>query len=223
MPGAGSHAIDSASACPATDLAGTARPQGAQCDVGAFEVPAAPPAVAGTGLGFGSVTTGTATTRSVDVSNPGLPALPLAISVSGDLAFTLDGHTCGAALAGGDDCAVTVRFAPAATGARTGSLQIGGETLALTGTGVAPPSDPAPVDPQNNPPQATASCVVPRLKGKTLIAAARALQNANCKLGTVTRRGRGRKGRVRSFSPKAGTSLPSGATVRLVLNRRPRR
>jgi CSLREA domain-containing protein len=219
MPGPGSHAIDASTSCPSTDLAGTARPQGVGCDVGALEVPAAPLAVARTGVEFGSVTAGGTATRSVDVSNPGLPALPLAISVSGDPAFTLDGHTCGAALAGGSDCSVTVRFAPTATGARTGTLQIGNEVVNLGGTGVAPPTDP-PGGGAPQVPQETARCLVPRLKGKTLVAAARALQNANCKLGKVTRRGRGRPGRVRSFSRKAGTSLPAGTAVRLVLNRR---
>jgi CSLREA domain-containing protein len=216
LPGAGSPAIDAAASCPDTDLAGTARPQGAACDIGAVEVPATAAAVARTGLAFGSVTTGTAVTRTVDVSNPGLPGLPLAFSVTGDSELTLAGHTCGAVLAGGAGCVVTVRFAPTTPGARTGTLLIGGDSLALTGTGVAPAVDP----PGGSPQPTAAPCVVPRLKGKTLIAAARSLQNANCKLGKVTRRGRGRKGRVRSFSPKAGTSLPAGTTVRLVLNRR---
>ncbi len=219
MPGAGSPAIDAAATCPDTDLAGTARPQGAACDIGAVEVPAPAAAVARTGLAFGSVTTGTAVTQTVDVSNPGLPGLPLAFSVTGDPAFTLAGHTCGAVLAGGAGCVVTVRFAPTTAGARMGTLQIAGDTLALTGTGATPAGDP----PGGSPQPTAAPCVVPRLKGKTLIAAARSLQNVNCKLGKVTRRGRGRQGRVRSFSPKAGTSLPAGTTVRLVLNRRPRR
>jgi CSLREA domain-containing protein len=219
MPGAGSPAIDAATTCPTVDLAGTSRPQGAACDIGALEVPAAAAAVARTGLDFGPVTTGGAATRSVDVINPGLPGLVLPIAVTGGSEFTLAAHTCGALLPGGAACAVTVRFAPTALGARTGTLQIGNETLDLTGTGVAPQTDP----PNNNPPQATARCLVPRLKGKTVVAAARALQQADCRLGTVTRRGRGRRGRVRSFSPKAGTSLPAGTTVRLVLNRRPRR
>ena len=49
MPGSGSHAIDAASDCPPVDLAGAARPQGAGCDVGALEVPAASVEVARTG------------------------------------------------------------------------------------------------------------------------------------------------------------------------------
>ena len=221
VPGAGSPAIDATASCPPVDVAGTARPQGAACDIGALEAPASPVAATASGLDFASLTEGTATTLSVNVTNPGLPGLPLTISVVGDPEFTLAGHTCGAVLAAGSGCAVTVRFAPVAAGTRTGTLRIADGVLArplglpLTAVGLAKPSDPAP--------QATARCVVPRLKGKTLIAAARSLQNANCKLGKVTRRGRGRQGRVRSFSPKAGTSLPAGTTVRLVLNRRPRR
>ena len=183
MPGAGSPAIDAATSCPAADLAGTARPQGAACDIGALEAPAAATAVTRTGLDFGSVTVGGAATRSVSVSNPGLPGLPLAIGVAGDPAFSLAGHTCGAVLAGGAGCAVTVRFAPVATGSPAGTLRIGGDVLALSGTGVAPATAP----------QATARCVVPRLKGKTVAGARRALRQANCKLGKVTRRGRGRR------------------------------
>ena len=35
----GSPAIDASSACPATDQRGVTRPQGAGCDIGAFEAP----------------------------------------------------------------------------------------------------------------------------------------------------------------------------------------
>jgi hypothetical protein len=48
MPGAASHAIDGGdpATCPATDQRGVARPQGAACDIGAVEAPAAAVAVA---------------------------------------------------------------------------------------------------------------------------------------------------------------------------------
>ena len=213
MPVAGSPAIDATASCPAVDLAGTPRPQGAACDIGALEAPAAATAVAPTGLDFGSLTAGTAATLSVTVSNPGLPGLPLAIAVDGDPEFTLAGHTCASALAGGAACAVTVRFAPAAPGTRRGTLRIADGVLArplavpLTGAGLAAPA------------ATTKRCVVPRLKGKTVKAARKALRKANCKLGKVTRRGRGRPGRVRAFSPKAGSVRRAGATVRVRVNR----
>ena len=114
-----------------------------------------------------------------------------------------------------------MEFTPSVAGAREGTLELADRTVALTGTG-----DDAPPQTQSQP-QAPATpakkCVVPKLKGKTVAAARRALAAANCKLGKVTRRGRGRPGRVRSFSPKAGTSLPAGATVPVVVSRRPRR
>ena len=229
VPLAGSPALDAAASCPAADLAGTARPQGAGCDIGALEVPASPAAAAADALGFGTRTTGTSTALTVAVSNPGLPGLPLTIGVAGDPAFTVSGHTCGAVLVGGSDCTVTVAYAPAAAGAHTGVLRIGDGVVArplavtLSGTGVAPPPPPQP--PGDPPPPVTPQptvkqCVVPKLKGKTIAAARKALEKANCTLGKVTRSGRGKIGRVRAFSRKAGTVLPAGSTVRITVNRR---
>ena len=211
-PGAGSPAIDAATTCPDADLAGTSRPQGVACDIGAYEVRVVDATVAPAALAFDPLTVGTGpATLTVRATNPGLAGLLPALAVRG-ADFTLASHTCGAVLA--TACDVAVAFAPSQAGTRSGTLSVAGRTVALTGTGLAPPPPP---------PAAVRQCVVPRLKGRTLVAAARALQQANCRLGTVTRRGRGRRGRVRSFSPKAGTSLPAGTTVRLVLNRRPRR
>ncbi len=218
VPLAGSPAIDAATSCPAVDVAGTARPQGAACDIGGVEAPATAATAAPGALDFGSHGVGSSATLAVDATNPGLPGLPLALAVGGDPAFTLAGHTCGAVLAGGAGCVVTVRFAPVAAGMRTGTLQIGDGVLArpmvlpLSGTGVAP-------SPGGSPPPAP-QCVVPKLKGKTLKAARAALKTANCKLGKVTRRGRGRPGRIRAFSPKAGSVRPAGAKVRVTVNRR---
>jgi hypothetical protein len=59
----------------------------------------------------------------------------------------------------------------------------------------------------------TPRCVVPRLRGMRLPAARRALKRAGCRPGAV--RGSGR--RVRATRPKAGSSLPLRASVRLAL------
>ncbi len=77
-------------------------------------------------------------------------------------------------------------------------------------------------DGQEAPPGAT--CVVPRLASRTLPAARVAVRNGGCTVGRVTRKySRVRKGRVIAQRPKAGTHLPAGASVALVLSRGPRR
>ena len=64
------------------------------------------------------------------------------------------------------------------------------------------------------------ACVIPKLAGKTLAAAKKALGKAHCKLGKVTKKKSKRKaGVVISQKPKAGTRLPAGGRVSLVLSR----
>ncbi|MBV9311387.1 MAG: PASTA domain-containing protein [Solirubrobacterales bacterium] len=59
-------------------------------------------------------------------------------------------------------------------------------------------------------------CVVPRLKGKTLKKAKKALKRAHCKLGKVT--GRKRKhGHVKKQKPKPGKVLAAGSKVSIKL------
>ncbi len=55
-------------------------------------------------------------------------------------------------------------------------------------------------------------CAVPKLKGKTLKAARKALRRADCKLGKVKRR-EGKPGKVLKQSPKPGKVLRSGSKV----------
>jgi hypothetical protein len=77
-------------------------------------------------------------------------------------------------------------------------------------------------DSQEAPPGAT--CVVPRLVRATLAVARVAVRARGCTVGRVTRKySRVRKGRVIAQRPKAGTHLPAGASVSLVLSRGPRR
>jgi hypothetical protein len=92
-------------------------------------------------LGFGSVATGsTSAAQTVTVTNSGSSAAPVSsITTSGDFSQT---NTCGSSLAAGGSCAVTVRFAPTASGARSGNLTVTASgitnTIPLSGTGVAP-------------------------------------------------------------------------------------
>jgi parallel beta-helix repeat protein len=92
-------------------------------------------------LSFGSVATGTTSAaQTVTVSNPTSSAASVSsISATGDFTQT---NTCGSSIAANGSCTVSVNFAPAATGTRTGSLTVnaGGvtNTVTLTGTGTAP-------------------------------------------------------------------------------------
>jgi hypothetical protein len=64
-------------------------------------------------------------------------------------------------------------------------------------------------------------CVVPKLKGKTLKAAKRALRTHFCSLGKVKHAfsTRVRKGRVISQKPKSGRHLKHGTKVRLIISK----
>jgi F5/8 type C domain/Pectate lyase superfamily protein/Abnormal spindle-like microcephaly-assoc'd, ASPM-SPD-2-Hydin len=92
-------------------------------------------------LSFGSVVTGTTSAaQTVTVSNPtGSAAAVSSIAATGDFSQT---NTCGSSIAANGSCTVSVKFAPTATGARTGTLTVnaGGvtSTVSLTGTGTAP-------------------------------------------------------------------------------------
>jgi streptogramin lyase len=64
-------------------------------------------------------------------------------------------------------------------------------------------------------------CVVPRLIGKKLAVARRALSAAHCRLGKVSKRKhRGTPGRVLSQRPKPGTKRPASSKVTVVESRR---
>jgi hypothetical protein len=113
----------------------------------------------------------------------------------------------------------------------SGSTQLGeiaGFTIDSTGGCRPPPEckEPAATCPppprheetHTQPTPTPPSCVVPKLKGKTLRRAKAALKAANCTLGKV-RRPRHAKGKlvVKSSSPGPGTSLATRATVNLKL------
>ena len=64
-------------------------------------------------------------------------------------------------------------------------------------------------------------CVVPKVKGKTLLAAKRAIRQAHCSVGTVTRAFSAtvNKGRVISTKPKPGTKLAAGSKIKLKVSK----
>jgi beta-lactam-binding protein with PASTA domain len=69
------------------------------------------------------------------------------------------------------------------------------------------------------PPRAT--CSVPYVVGKTLASARKKIAAAHCRVGTVRRATskRVRAGRVVLQRPAAGTRLPAGTKIKLVLSR----
>jgi hypothetical protein len=97
-------------------------------------------------LAFGNESVGTATTaKSVTLANNGTAALgSIAISLAGaspgDYSQT---NTCGASVAAGANCSISVVFKPTATGLRTATISIADnatgspQTVPLSGTGVS--------------------------------------------------------------------------------------
>jgi hypothetical protein len=91
-------------------------------------------------VSFGSTAVGsTSAAQSVTVSNPGTTAASVS-SVSASGAFSQT-NTCGTSIAAGGSCTVSVKFAPTAGGAASGTLSVASSapgsplTVALSGTG----------------------------------------------------------------------------------------
>lgn len=69
--------------------------------------------------------------------------------------------------------------------------------------------------------QPAQSCVVPKLRGRGVKGAKKALRRANCKPGKVIRRYSGKvtKGKLVRTGPRTGKVLPAGSKVKLVVSR----
>jgi hypothetical protein len=67
----------------------------------------------------------------------------------------------------------------------------------------------------------TVQCVVPKVKGKTLAAARKAITHAHCAVGKITRAASKKvaKGKVISQKPTPGKHLAAGAKVNLVVSK----
>jgi Abnormal spindle-like microcephaly-assoc'd, ASPM-SPD-2-Hydin/NHL repeat len=109
--------------------------------------------LAPTSLTFPGTAVGTsAGTQSTTLSNPGTAALTVTgISIAGTNASSFgQSNTCGASLAAGASCVITVTFTPGSAGSLGASLSIGDnatgspQTVTLTGTGTAPQATLSP-------------------------------------------------------------------------------
>ncbi len=111
-----------------------------------------PLALAPTSLDFGLVLLGNTSSQQVTVTNSAsLPIAFTSLTATGD--FTVEPGTCpapGAPLAAGQSCTLEVRFAPGATGGRSGMLSVGTNatqsplTVSLTGNGISPKLQASP-------------------------------------------------------------------------------
>jgi len=104
-----------------------------------------PIAVSPSSLGFGNQLVGTMSNAlAVKVSNNGTSATTVSVAASGDFAQTNNCPVSPATLAPAASCTVSVTFKPTATGIRNGAITVtdplpgSPQTVALTGTGVAP-------------------------------------------------------------------------------------
>jgi beta-lactam-binding protein with PASTA domain len=78
----------------------------------------------------------------------------------------------------------------------------------------------AQLPPPPPPPSAQARCKVPKVVGKRLTAARRAITRARCRVGRIRRaRSRKARGRVVKQTPRAGVRRPRGTRVHLVVSR----
>lgn len=103
---------------------------------GAANVTVAPSTLTFGNVGLGSVSSA----QTVQISNPGTAALSLNSQIlSGDASFHVAANTCGASLAAGASCAVSITLAPTVAGAQTGTLTLtdalGTRTVSLSGSG----------------------------------------------------------------------------------------
>jgi uncharacterized repeat protein (TIGR03803 family) len=97
-----------------------------------------------TSLNFGNVAVKeTSAAKSVTLTNSGTATLDIT-EITASAGFAISTKTCGSALAAGKSCKISVTFTPKALGAASGTLTFtdnassSPQTVALSGTGVAP-------------------------------------------------------------------------------------
>jgi len=112
-------------------------------DAGVDGLPSAVLAIQPLSNDFDMVVMGTTSEAPFDITNTGTGTSgPVAVTVTG-ADFTVTTNTCAGSLAPGAHCTANVRFAPAALGAKTGTLTAtaspgGTASATLKGTGIAP-------------------------------------------------------------------------------------
>jgi uncharacterized repeat protein (TIGR01451 family) len=182
------------------------------------------------------VVVGGTVTYTVEVLNVAAPALvssaatgvTLAVTLPTGSTFVSDTVSQGSCNAAGG--AVMCALGTIASGGKTEATVVVRATraglLTLTAAATTEASDPVP---DNNIAQAQttvrALCVVPRVVGKSLAAARRALAKAHCSTGRITRAASTKvaKGRVIAQRPAPGARRPDRAKVDLVVSRGPAR
>src|SRR6266702_1688502 len=111
-------------------------------------------------VSFGSITTGTTSAaQTVTLSNPGTAALSITgISITGaNTAQFAQTSTCGASLAIGSSCTISVTFTPAAVASYSAAISVADnatgspQTVSLTGSGIAPAAPQAVLSPASLP------------------------------------------------------------------------
>jgi hypothetical protein len=145
----------------------------------------------------------------------GSPSVPTTITIAGTEFAHVREVTVGAASVPFSVTSETSITATAPAGSAGASVTVGVTTAAGTATAAFSYQGAVPIAVAPTP----VSCKVPRLEGRKLKVAMKALAKANCKLGTVTRRkGAGvRKAKVVGQQPKPGTTRSSGSKVNVTL------
>ncbi len=99
---------------------------------------------------FASTDAGQASVANATLTNTGIDAITVTAPATGSVtgtAFSFSGTTCGSTLAAGDNCAVSVRFAPTDSSAATGQLTVvteaGTKNVPLSGAGLVSVPTPA--------------------------------------------------------------------------------
>ena len=119
--------------------------------------------------------------------------------------------------AGGGGGGGSSGFAPGvATNTSIATDSTGAPAIAISFTPSPAPAPTTQAPVLTPPPTADVKCHVPRLGGRKLKGARKALGKANCKLGRVRRKDRDSK-HVVAQSPKPGASLPAGSKVNVTL------
>jgi hypothetical protein len=205
----------------ASDQRGIARPQGGQCDAGAFEAPVPPPACQDVAAATGS---DQAVAITLSCTGPGTTTYQLAGTPSHGALSALDAnagtvtYTPNAGYSGPDSFTYNAQNAGGTSPNATVSITVNPPASAS-----GPPPGSVPVVPVvPGPAQPVQKCIVPKLKGKSLSKARKALAKAHCKLGKVTKP-KVKKGHKRpvlvvgSSKPKAGARLRAGSKVAIKL------
>lgn len=117
---------------------GNGKKIGLQGTAGTSKLEASPNPVA-----FGSTAVGKTAAKSINVTNSGTTTLNITGASTGNPAFTLSGWTFPVAIAANSSKALTINFAPTATGSLSGNLSFisdatsGAATVSLSGTATA--------------------------------------------------------------------------------------